>query len=330
MQEDRQWRTIIVSGFIMLLFTVIYLTMNQLAKFEENELRAKIFEIQEGIAKSMSSDYEVGLNLLEEQIEANRLDQVKTRFIMLDDLILSESEEGARNIIDELMDYHTGSYALFQYNTLRRIEVGKHSNVYVPSGLMVEIKKSLKTGEVLRKEGAILNPASPSERPVLYFYWLKSKDWIIACESQEVEMVALKERGEALLQDNFNDVDRYLNYELLVVNPEGVIIKCSEKSYIGRELLIDSNDDKNNLSHFRITKPGQDDVKMVGNHILASDGNIIFAMSEGQYNKEKSEIHRLLQFILICNLILGVNVVRLLGQNYMYYLESRKKEGSLE
>lgn len=326
MYEHKRLRTIIIFSIVLVAFTAIYLVMARMADYEELMLRSKILDVQRSIAENMATDYESGVNLVGELIESNQDDQVLIRFQMIDDLIAHESDEDAKKFIKEVMNLHVDRYAIFDYSSLVMKDFVGNSNNYIPNAQLADVRKSLVRGTMLQRDGTVLNVEQPSDRPLLYFYWLKNKNWIVVSECRKIELEAVKDSAKAILEENFKRINGYLSYDIIVLNEDQMIADSSNKDFIGLKVNIDNAYHKYDMSLFRLTGGKEQNIELIGNQILTKGSNIIFATRLENLQNEKKPIQQFLQAILLTNLVLTIAIIHLLAQNYLYFLESRKKE----
>lgn len=326
MYEHKSLNKLIIVSVILIAFIGIYFAMARMANYEELMLRNKILDVQKNVAENMATDYENGMTLIGELIESNQDDQVLIRYQLIDELIAKAADEAAKPLIKEAMSLDVDNYAIYDYKTLKMEDFVGTTNVYIPSALLTEVKSSLTRGSLIKREGAMLSIDQPSERPLLYIYWLKNKNWIVISENRKVESEMVKNSAKSILKDNFQQINGYLGYDILVINEDHVITDSSNLSYLGGSVAMDPKDKKNGMQLFNLKKENLDEVILIGNPVETKGSQIIFATTLDRFKNENSTIHRFLKGILFINIGLTITIIYLLAQNYHYFVESRKKE----
>lgn len=326
MFEHKSLNKLIIFSVILIAFTGIYFAMAQMADYEELMLRNKILNVQRNVAENMATDYENGVNLIGELIESNQDDQVLIRYQIIEEIIAKETDEAAKRLIKEALSLTVDNYAIYDYNTLEMEDFVGTTNVYIPSALLKDVKSSLTRGSLIKRDGAMLSIDQPSERPLLYFYWLKQKNWIVISEIRKVELESVKNSAKSILKDNFQQINGYLGYDVLVINEDHMITDSSNLSYLGASITMDPKDQKYGMQLFNLKGENLDEVVLIGNPVVTKGSQIIFATTLDSFKNENNTIHRFLKGILFINFGLTITIIYLLAQNYHYFVESRKKE----
>lgn len=326
---------VIFVAVIILFFGSIHLYISALARTEQTALRSNTFEVQKIINENMSGDFEMGLQLVDELLVENDFFNQKIMYEVLDQVISNTEKENLLAVLTAFMKSDIGTLNIYELKTGKLLHTIGSDPFYIPQPSLSRSKKELKPGNYHVLDDPFSSVTSGEGRHKLYYYYSKSQPWMMVIKRPYLEQTGPKNSAKRMVAENLNQVNKYLHYELMVIDSSSKVIKASDAQLVGSvisQIEIVSNQDKRIskdqlLHNFKLTV-GKGESKKYTGIISALDGNkIVFATDVVRFEEENNRILRWLHLLLVLNVIIATFCVLLMLKNYLYFNET-EPEGS--
>lgn len=329
MRQRSKGYLVLFTALLFLFLGAIYWYMSTLAKAEQTAQRADIFEVQKSITENMSGDFDMGVQLVDELVVENDYFNQKVAYEVLDQVIGSTSDKDMAAVLKAFMQSDSGALNVYELKTGALLYTAGKDSFYIPQPNLSDVKKELLPGtyQVLNSPFRVGDNRAPSK---LYYYYSETKPWMMVIQRPFQAQSEPLNSAKRLVMENLNQVNKYLHYELFVVNERMEVVKASNAELVG-QLMWDIKRVKNQekdipkeqeLQTFALTNANGDSRTYTG--IISSSGKqkIVFATDVIRFESEYTHILNWLRLLLLVNVSLAVFCVHLIMKNYLYFNEA--------
>lgn len=299
-------------------------------------LRADIFEVQKSISENMTGDFDMGIHLVDELVVENDFFNQKISFEVLDQLIANTSDQEIESVIYKYMQEDKGIMNVYDLKSGELIYTTGEMPFYIPQPSWSQAKKELAPGSY-RVIDSPFQATTSKAKVKLYYYYTVSKPWMFVVQRPFQEQTGPKDAAKKLVSENLNQINKYLHYELFVVDGHNKVIKASDSIMIGdtmSQVARVKNQErgipKEQELHTFTLKNAKGEIRQYTG-ILSNSGEqkIVFATDVISFENEYAHILNWLRFLLVINLILGGICIHLIMKNYLYFIEADMDGGQI-
>ncbi len=329
MRQRSKGYLVLFTAMLVVFLGSIYGYMSTLAKSEQTAQRADIFEVQKSITENMSGDFDMGVQLVDELVVENDYFNQKVAFEILDQVIGSTSDKNMDAVLSAFMQSNTGSLNVYELRTGRLVYAADKNPFYIPQPNFNNVKNELLSG-TYQVIDSPFRAGDSNVRSKLYYYYSETKPWMLVIQRPFQEQSRPLNSAKQLVMDNLNQVNKYLHYELFVVNENMEVVKASNADLIGQsmgEMTRVKNQEKDipkeqELQTFTLTNAKNESHKYTG--IISSSGSqkIVFATDVIRFESEYKHILNWLRLLLLVNVSLSIFCIHLIMKNYLYFNEA--------
>lgn len=339
MRQQSKWRLLVASVGLCLFFGAIQLYMSALAKEEQTKLRADIFEVQKNIAEQMSGDYDMGLKLVDELIVENDYFNQRVMYEVLDEIIADTPEAELEGTLTAFMENDPGTLNIYGLSSGDLLFSVGQTPFYIPQPNLSMVKKELTPGTYQVLENPFLGMSDDEGLSHLYYYYAKSKPWLMVIKRPYMDQSGLKASAKAMVSENMNQVHKYLGYELLVMDKQLRVVKASDPALVGQLMIPDQVEERlsinsgtglnggGELQTFKLIGGNGESRKYMGIVSPSGENQIVFATDKVKFLAEYGKLSRMLLAAMVINALLALYAIKLIIHNYLYYLEGQSMGG---